>query len=99
MLDTSFSIICSEKFDAVWGLQPLEEPAIGLLIPEHRLMLRFFDLIRLRRGEKIPLSDFINFTSPQILTLYLAVAVKRGSDAIEYQPNEGDPWICFRGNL
>lgn len=67
------------NYDYLWNCKPKEEPDIAVMKSELAIQLRFYDLIRLRKGEKLRLVEFvaIGLTSDWLMMLIHLVAIKQ----------------------
>jgi hypothetical protein len=94
-----FAVSALANFDYLWGALPRTEPDIAAMKDELALQLRFYDLIRLRAGEKLKLVDFvaIGLSGDSLMALIHLMMIKQpnciyydyntpGEEFISYQP-------------
>jgi hypothetical protein len=92
-----FAVSALANFDYLWNSLPRTEPDIVALKDELALQLRFYDLIRLRAGEKLKLVDFvaIGLSGDPLMTLIQLMAIKQPGCIYYDYNNVGEEFIAY----
>jgi hypothetical protein len=93
----TFATSALANFEYLWNSLPRTEPDIAALKDELALQLRFYDLIRLRAGEKLKLPDFIaiGLGGDTLMSLIHLMAIKQpGSVSYDYS-TVGEEFIVY----
>jgi hypothetical protein len=75
---SDFFAKCFENHSLLWNSAPRDELEQTLLEYENKIALRFYDLFRLRAGEKIQLSELNDrgISTDEAYSLYLVLLLK-----------------------
>lgn len=92
-----FAVSALANFDYLWGSLPRTEPDIAAMKDELALQLRFYDLIRLRAGEKLRLLDFvaIGLSGDNLMALIQLMAIKQPNSIYYDYNNVGEEFISY----
>jgi hypothetical protein len=94
----AFAASALANFDYLWNSLPRTEPDIAALKDDLALQLRFYDLIRLRAGEKLRLIDFtaIGLSGDSLMALIHLMMIKQ-PNCIYYDYNTpGEEFISYQ---
>jgi hypothetical protein len=92
-----FAVSALANFDFLWNSLPKSEPDINAMKDELAIQLRFYDLIRLRKGEKLRLIDFvaIGLSGDWLMILIHLMAIKQPG-CINYDCNNvGEEFVVY----